>query len=49
MERKMREEGKGRERDGGAALPLIKSTIFARADCGQVDLNVWCFSLVSYN
>ena len=39
----MREEGKGEERDGRSALPLIKSMIFERADCGQVDLNVWCF------
>ena len=42
MEREVREEGKGQERDRGAALPLIKSMIFGRSDCGQVDLNVWC-------
>ena len=42
MDREVREEGKGEERDGGAALPVIKSMIFGRADCGQVDLNV-CF------
>ena len=43
VDREVREEGKGEERDGRAALPLIKSMIFGRADCGQVDLNVWCF------
>ena len=43
VDREVREEGKGEERDGRAAVPLIKSMIFGRADCGQVDLNVWCF------
>ena len=43
VDREVREEGKGEERDGGAALPLSKSMILGRADCGQVDLNVWCF------
>ena len=43
VDREVREEGKGEERDGRAALPLIKSMIFGRADCGQVDLNLWCF------
>ena len=43
VDREVREEGKGDERDGRAALPLIKSMIFGRADCGQVDLNLWCF------
>ena len=42
MNREVREEGK--ERDGGAALPLRKSMIFGRADGGQVDLHVCCFS-----
>ena len=42
MEREVREGGKGQERDGGAALPLIKSMISGRVDCGQVDPNVWC-------
>ena len=40
--------GNGQERGGGAALPLIKSMIFGRADCGQVDLSVWCFLRVCY-
>ena len=44
VDREVREEGKGEERHWGAALPLIKNMIFGRADCGQVDLNVWCFS-----
>ena len=43
VDREVREEGKGEERDGRAALPLMKSMIFGRADCGQVDLNLWCF------
>ena len=43
VDREVREEGKGEERDGRAALPLITSMIFGRADCGQVDLNLWCF------
>ena len=43
VDREVREEGKGEERDGRAALSLIKSMIFGRADCGQVDLNLWCF------
>ena len=48
VDREVRQEGKGEERDGGAALPLIKNVIFGRADCGQVDLNVWCFFRVCY-
>ena len=48
VDREVREAGKGEERDGEAALPLIKSIIFGRADCGQVDLNVWCFFGVCY-
>ena len=48
VDREVREEGKGEERDGRAALPLIKSMIVGRADCGQVDLNLWCFFRVCY-
>ena len=40
VDTEVREKGKGEERDRGAALLLIKSMIFGRADCGQVDLNV---------
>ena len=41
VDREVREEGKGEERDGRASLPLIKSMIVGRTDCGQVDLNIW--------
>ena len=48
VDKEEREEGKGEQRDGRAALPLIKSMIVGRADCGQVDLNVWCFFRVCW-
>ena len=35
MERVVRERGRKQERDGGAALPLIKGMILGRANCAR--------------